>query len=75
MKVVKFIDSALEDLRAFPRGARRDAGFELNSVQNDLAPKNWKPMSTVGPNVKEIRIVDQKGIYRVVYVAKFREAL
>ncbi len=32
-------------------------------------------MSTVGAGVKEIRVKDADGIYRVMYVAKFEEAV
>jgi len=70
-----FIDTAQDDLRDFPKEARRDAGFELNAVQNGLEPNSWKPMTTVGPGVKEIRIQDDIGIYRVIYIANFEEAV
>jgi predicted XRE-type DNA-binding protein len=36
---------------------------------------DWKPMSTVGAGAGEIRIKDEAGIYRVIYVAKFEEAV
>ncbi|TWB27595.1 phage derived Gp49-like protein DUF891 [Nitrospirillum bahiense] len=32
-------------------------------------------MKTIGPGVQEIRITDQSGIYRVIYVAKFEDAV
>ena len=56
MKPLKFIGSSLDDLRNFPHEARRDAGFQLHSVQNGLDPKDWKRMETVGAGAKEIRI-------------------
>jgi phage-related protein len=56
MKTLKFIGSSRDDLRDFPHEARRDAGFQLNSVQNGLDPKDWKQMDSVGPGAKEIRI-------------------
>jgi phage-related protein len=34
-----------------------------------------KPMSTVGPGAGEIRFKDTAGIFRVIYVAKFEEAV
>ena len=40
-----------------------------------LQPSDWKPMSTVGSGAGEIRIKDEAGIYRVIYVAKFEEAV
>jgi phage-related protein len=75
MKDVRFAGSSLDDLKKFPASARRDAGFELSNVQSGLQPSDWKPMSTVGSGVGEIRIRDEAGIYRVIYVAKFEEAV
>ena len=43
-------------------------------VQDGLEPDDWKPMPSIGIGVKEIR-VREKGAYRLVYVAKFSEAI
>lgn len=72
---VKFRGSSRADLRRFPQDARREAGQQLFRVQLGMDPKNWKPMETVGAGVREIRIRDESGIYRVMYVAKFAEAI
>ena len=75
MKDVRFVGSSLDDLKHFPAGARREAGFELSNVQSGLQPSDWKPMSTVGAGAGEIRIRDAAGIYRLIYVARFEEAV
>ena len=75
MKDVRFVGNSLDDLRQFPAGARREAGFELGNVQAGLQPSDWKPMNTVGAGAVEIRIKDKNGIYRVIYVARFEEAI
>ena len=36
---------------------------------------DWKPMNTIGPGVREIRIRDKHGAFRVIYVAKFQSAV
>jgi phage-related protein len=64
----------LDDLRNFPDEARRGAGFELRAVQNGLEPSDWKPMRTVGPGVKEIRI-HVLSEWRVIYVAQRNDAV
>ena len=74
-KPIEFRGSAREDLRAFPQAARREAGFQLDRVQCGREPENWKPMSTIGAGVREIRITDAAGAFRVMYVAKFSSAL
>jgi phage-related protein len=40
-----------------------------------VKPADWKPMQSVGAGVREIRIRDESGAYRVLYVAKFEEAV
>jgi phage-related protein len=74
-KPVEFRGSSLEDLRAFPPTARREAGYQLDLVQNGREPDDWKPMNTVGRGAKEIRIRDEAGAFRVLYVAKLADAI
>ena len=73
-KPLIWLGSSLDDVRAFPDEARQEAGFQLRRVQQGLSPSDWKPMSTVGPGVIEIRIHTAEE-YRVFYVAKFAEAV
>jgi phage-related protein len=70
MKKLRFIGSSLDDLKNFPIEARRDAGFELDTVQRGGMPPDFKPLPAVGPGAYEIRI-HALGEWRVVYVAKF----
>jgi len=74
-KTVEFRSQSLEDLRMFPLSARREAGFQIHKVQHGQEPDDWKPMNTVGSGVKEIRIRDSAGAFRVLYVAKFADAV
>lgn len=75
MKPVRFAGSAREDLAAFPEPARRNAGYELFMVQVGREPSDFKPMPGVGPGVHEIRVRDRAGTFRVIYVARFDEAV
>jgi phage-related protein len=74
-KPVEFLSSSLDDLRAFPTSARREAGHQLDQVQHGLEPDDWKPITTVGTGVREIRIRDASGVFRVIFVAKFADAV
>jgi phage-related protein len=62
-------------LRAFPQAVRRAAGFQLDQVQRGREPDDWKPMSSIGPGVREIRVRDSAGAFRVLYVASFEDAV
>lgn len=72
MKEVKFHGSSQRDLINFPNEMRREAGHQIDRVQRGLSPADWKPMKTVGPGAKEIRIRDDDGAYRVIYVAEYK---
>ena len=44
-------------------------------VQFGGEPKNFKSMPTVGAGSYEIRVRDESGAYRAIYVAKFETAV
>ena len=75
MKGISWLGSSRDDVRAFPANARREAGFQLDKVQHGEDPDDWKPMPTVGSGVREIRIRDAAGAFRVIYVATHANAI
>lgn len=75
MKPVVFLGDSLDVIRAFPEQARRQAGFELRQVQHGLDPSNWKPMKSMGAGVREIRVRDTTGAFRVLYIASYGDAV
>jgi phage-related protein len=75
MKAIEFRGDSLDVLRSFPDSARKQVGNELRLVQNGIDPEDWKPILTVGAGVREIRVRDERGIFRVMYVAKFADAI
>jgi phage-related protein len=74
-KRVTFHGDSLDRLRDFPEDARRQAGHELYQVQIGREPTDWKPMSPIGAGVREIRIRDATGAYRVIYIATLPDAI
>ena len=70
IKPVEFLGDSIEALRDFPISARQEAGFQVDKVQRGEEPDDWKPMTTIGQGVKEIRIRDEAGAFRVIYLAK-----
>ena len=74
-KPIHWLGASFEDLLVFPETARREAGYQLHRVQHGLEPEDWKPFAELGAGVKEIRISVAQGIYRVMYVASFADAV
>jgi phage-related protein len=75
LKRVTFHGDSLDRLRDFPEDARREAGHQLYQIQMGREPSDWKPMSTIGAGVRESRIRDASGAYRVIYIATFADAV
>lgn len=74
MKRLAWLGASHSVVSSFPADARRAVGYELYRVQEGLEPADWKALPSLGPGVTEIRVhADNK--YRVVYVAKFVEAI
>ncbi len=60
----------------WPVEMRKEGGFQLGRVQQGLEPNNFRPMPSIGAGVKEIKLQDEdKSQYRLIYVAKFEEAI
>jgi phage-related protein len=75
MKPVRFVGNSLECLREFPEDARHDAGYHLEEVQCGEPPDDFRPIPVVGKGAEEIRMRDESGAYRVIYVARRAEAV
>jgi phage-related protein len=75
LKPIAFLGGSLDDLRAFPADARREAGYQLDRVQRGLEPDDWKPMPSIGAGVREIRIREAAGAFRVIYAATFSDVV
>lgn len=73
-KPIYWIGSSKQDIADFPAEARRQVGFQLRALQKGQSPSDFKPISTVGQGVAEIRIRTENA-YRVFYVARFSEAI
>ena len=70
--------SSLRDIKdddIITPNARRESDRQLSQVQMGLDPDDWKPFDVVGAGTKEIRINFDDGWFRVMYVAKFEEAV
>ena len=75
MKPIQFLGDSLKSIREFPDEARQDVGRQLDLVQKGMQPNDFKPMPSVGRGVEEIRLWDEAGTFRVIYTARWKEAI
>ena len=69
LKPTTFHGDSLNRIRDFPDDVRRQVGHELYQLQKGEDPNDWKPLSAIGAGVREIRIRDAFGAFRVIYIA------
>ncbi|MGC2203753.1 MAG: type II toxin-antitoxin system RelE/ParE family toxin [Stellaceae bacterium] len=62
----------MDDLRHFPADARREAGYQLDRVQRGIDPDDCRPLPSIGAGLREIRVRERAGPFRVIYVASYR---
>ena len=74
-KSVEFVGDSLDRMRDFPDDARKDLGRELVRVQEGRDPVDWKPMPSIGKGVREIRISDRAGQFRIIYVTNIGDVV
>jgi phage-related protein len=74
-KRIEWIGDSRDAIRGFPEVAKQRTGRELARVQEGLEPTDRKPMPSIGLGVSEIRVREDSGAFRVIYVAKFAEAI
>jgi phage-related protein len=75
LKRVEFMGDSLARVREFPKSARRAAGYQLDRVQRGLEPDDWRSMQAIGPGVRELRIRDRSGAFRVIYLATLADRI
>lgn len=74
MKPITWLGDTHRTIKGYPDNARQEIGYNLDKIQRGRDPFDWKPMNLVGQGVKEIRIHEENE-YRILYVAKFSEAV
>ncbi len=74
MKSLKFVGNSLNEIREFPEQIKRETGYQLSQIQLGFEPSDWKPMRSVGPGVREIRL-HKDGEFRVIYITQLHETV
>lgn len=75
MKDIEFWGDSLDVIRNLPEGPRTAAGYQLDRLQRGMQPDDFKPMKSIGAGAEEIRIKESGNACRIVYVARFEDAV
>lgn len=61
-------DAVVRELRELPKQAQQEIGYQLQLVQWKKEPNSWRPMPSVGPGCREVRVTTSDGIARSIYI-------
>ena len=75
MKPIKFLGDSLDRIRTFPSAAQAITGYQLDRVQRGLEVEDWKPMKSVGHGVRELRVREASGAFRILFLATLPDAV
>ncbi len=75
MKDIIWLGTSKADWSSFPASVQDDGGYQLDKIQRGEEPSDWKPMPTIGAGVCELRIRDETGAFRVIYLATRPEGI
>jgi phage-related protein len=64
-----------EVLRAFPESVRQNFGFELWLLQMGERPSDYRPLTSIGSGVFELRDQDERAWYRLVYLSRIEDVI
>jgi phage-related protein len=64
-----------EVLISFPDSVRLNFGFYLWQLQQGETPTNYRPLSSIGAGVYELRDQDERAWYRVVYLSRINDVI
>ena len=73
--VIAWEGNSKEVLSSFPVAVKQNLGFDLRLLQQGQVPTDYRPMSSVGPGVFELRDQDERSWYRVIYLSRIRDVI
>jgi phage-related protein len=73
--VIAWEGDSKEVISSFPGEAKYNLGFDLRLLQQGQQPTDYRPMSSVGPGVFELRDQDERTWYRVIYLSRVRDVI
>jgi len=73
--VIAWEGDSKEVISSFPNAAKSNLGFDLRLLQQGQQPTDYRPMSSIGPGVFELRDQDERAWYRVIYLSRVRNVI
>ena len=59
----------------FPIGVKQNLGHQLRLLQRGEKPTDYRPVTSVGNGVFELRDADERAWYRVLYLSRIHDVI
>jgi len=73
--IIAWEGDSKEVLSSFPDAAKRNLGFDLRLLQHGQQPTDYRPMSSIGSGVFELRDQDGRAWYRVICLSRVKDVI
>jgi phage-related protein len=70
--VIAWEGDSKEVISSFPDAPKQNLEFDLRLLQQGQPPTDFRPMTSIGQGVFELRTQDERAWYRVVYLSRLR---
>jgi phage-related protein len=70
--IIAWEGDSKEVISLFPDAVKYNLGFDLRLMQQGQQPTDYRPVSSIGPGVFELRDQDERAWYRVIYLSRIR---
>lgn len=73
--VIAWEGDSLDVISGFPAGVKQNLGHQLRLLQRGERPTDYRPVTSIGSGVFELRDSDERAWYRVLYLSRIRDVI
>jgi len=72
---IEWLGDSYDVVYGYSKPVRKSIGSELRLLQSGARPIHARPLKTVGRGVREIKVSEKEGQFRVVYLVRRRDRI
>ena len=73
--VIAWEGDSLNVISGFPAGVKQNLGHQLRLLQRGEKPTDYRPVTSIGSGVFELRDADERVWYRVLYLSRINDVI
>jgi len=66
---------SLNVISGFPNEVKQNLGYQLRLLQKGERPTDYRPVTSIGSGVFELRDEDERAWYRVIYLSRIKDVI